>query len=98
MPGGAGGPSAGDPLVVQARAARGYANPDGGFWKFPTSPSGRHWTLLCVTALCLAPGEVAHGSRPAAWYRPNPVLGSGLAPRGRAPLPGTGPAGDTLGV
>jgi len=53
-------------------------NPDGGFYKFPGSPSSRSVTGVALVALRLALGEVAPGSRPPAWFRRNPEIDEAL--------------------
>ena len=46
-------------------------NPDGGFFKFPGSPSSIIITRIALLALRLVLGEVQPGARPASWYRRN---------------------------
>ena len=56
-------------------------NPDGGFYKFATSPSSKCLSRVCVASLRLALGEVAPGHRPASWFRRNPSLDGALESR-----------------
>ena len=53
-------------------------NRDGGFFKFPGSPSSRAVTALALTALRSSLGVVLPGRRPQRWFAPNPELGSEL--------------------
>jgi ABC-type oligopeptide transport system ATPase subunit len=55
-----------------------FINPDGGGWKFSGAASSKRLTLLGVTALRLALGEVPPGPRPASWYQRNPLLDAAL--------------------
>ena len=61
-------------------------NPDGGFYKFATSPSSKCLSRVCVASLRLALGEVAPGHRPASWFRRNPSLDGALESRLRSTL------------
>jgi len=75
-------------LIEQAGAARDemmlvrhmlrQRNRDGGFFKFPGSPSSRAVTALVLTALRSSLGVVLPAHRPQRWFAPNPELGSEL--------------------
>jgi len=56
-------------------------NRDGGFFKFPGSPSSRAVTSLVLTAFRLSLGVVLPGHRPQRWFAPNPALGRELEQR-----------------
>ena len=56
-------------------------NRDGGFFKFPGSPSSRAVTGLALTALRSSLGVVLPAHRPQRWFAPNPELGSELEQR-----------------
>jgi hypothetical protein len=59
----------------------GQRNSDGGFYKYPTSPSCPSLTRLVLLAMSLALGERSHPRRPASWQAHNSEIGEGL--RGR---------------
>lgn len=60
------------------RVAARYTNPDGGFWKYPGSPSSLCLTRVFLTALRLVLGEIEPGSRSAEWFRRNPLIDATL--------------------
>ncbi len=61
-------------------------NPDGGFYKFPGSPSCKNVTRVAVVTLRLVLGEVAPDTRPASWYRPNEGIDEDLERQVRATI------------
>jgi len=72
--------------VALVRGMLRWVNRDGGFAKFPGSPSSRCVTQAALTALCLVLGEVGAGRRPTAWFCRNQRLDPGLEKRIRRVL------------
>ncbi len=76
-------------LIEQPGAARDEAaivrhmlhqrNADGGFFKFPGSPSSRAVTGLAQTAIRLSLGRVDAAHRPQRWFAHNPLVAGDLA-------------------
>ena len=54
------------------------ANSDGGFYKYPGSPSSRSLSRLASFSLRMAIGEVHPANRPAHWFQRNPFLSDEL--------------------
>ncbi len=61
-------------------------NPDGGFYKFPGSPSCKTITRVALVALHLVLGGVEPGPRPSSWFRRNEEIDQTLEGRIRAAI------------
>ncbi|MFH1941382.1 MAG: prenyltransferase/squalene oxidase repeat-containing protein [bacterium] len=49
-------------------------NPDGGFYKYPGSPSHKNTTRIVIISLRLVLGEIDAAGRPKHWFQANPLL------------------------
>jgi len=63
-------------LVVRHLVA--HVNPDGGFYKYPGSPSCAAITRVALTAIRLALGDVPSKKRPALWFARNEFIDGDL--------------------
>lgn len=59
----------------------GQVNLDGGFYKYPSSPSSRNVTRVVALSLKLVLGDIPSRDRPARWYRRNDMLDGALESR-----------------
>ncbi|MBN2409993.1 MAG: hypothetical protein JXE07_09660 [Candidatus Aminicenantes bacterium] len=53
-------------------------NPDGGFYKYPGSPSSRNFTRVALLALRMVTGQLPSKNRPLSWSRSNPAIDEAL--------------------
>lgn len=53
-------------------------NPDGGFYKYPGSPSSRNFTQVASLTLRIVTGQIPSKSRPLSWFRSNPAIDDAL--------------------
>ncbi len=64
--------------ALLVRHAIKQVNADGGFFKYPGSPSSKSLTRLVLLALRMVMGEVGSGYRPQRWFLPNEEIDNEL--------------------